>query len=448
MGSRIARIVNEVVARWRETITNPNTDAEGATKILKKLNRHAKVYCVDTPAQFFIAQAIMRGRVAKKNAGHLCDLLDIDSGFVDGISRAGGTREILAGRGWFRNQPMNITDTMLQEHLAKITKTTSIRRRWMRSSSDDNLVRFQLCDLNSLHELMVPSQWAIRNTRGEEAAKTARELRDRLAFTAGRVSRSMLTTNQAVSNFTADLMANQFDANMHWFDAVHAAILAKALNIKDFKITAYNELFHYVPAVMQFVDGFLLLAQKPIVKTNEENLLHNESGPAVEYQDGHKFWFFEGHALTQLGEKIIMDPQNLDVKEVNKLQNEEERRIAIDRIGWGKFLQETGAKVIDYRENWVDNTVEVLIRPAKTREAWRPDPLRMVLSCRSTGRKYFLAVPEDAIEPVGNRALTDPDDNKALKIKTCETAQKWLAGGGVCQHLPYAATELNVIGAS
>jgi len=215
-------------------------------------------------------------------------------------------------------------------------------------------------------------------------------------------------------------------------------------------VTAHAEIFHYVPAMMRFRRGFLLLGQRPKIAVNADEELHNEAGPAIEFADGHKFWFIDGHPLNELGEKIVMTPEALTQVEIIKIGNEEERRVAIDRFGWGRYLQEGGGKVLDYRENWVDNTVEVLIKPPSRGESrFDKDPLRMVLACRSTGRKYFIAVPPEKVN-VGSSAtrFAAEDDLNAKHVKTCEMAQSWFANGGTCEYLPYANKELNIIGAS
>jgi hypothetical protein len=197
---------------------------------------------------------------------------------------------------------------------------------------------------------------------------------------------------------------------------------------------------HCIPAFMQFNnDGFLILGKQPVMRRNAENLLHNETGPSVEWGDGMREWHIDGHALQQAGQMIVLEPEKLTEEIINNLSNEEERRLAIERLGWDKYLAKTKAVIIDSRENAVDGTVELLIAPPPSEGLiGRQEPMRMVLACRSTGRKYFLAVPNSA---VFNR-LGEPE------IKTCEQAQKWFAGGGTTEHLPYAKHALNIVGAS
>jgi hypothetical protein len=194
---------------------------------------------------------------------------------------------------------------------------------------------------------------------------------------------------------------------------------------------------------MQFNDAYMILGSRPTVHTNAENNLHRETGPAVQWNDGTGMWFLDGHVLRERGEQIVLRPETLKAEDINNLKNEEERRVAIDRVGWGKFLADNGATVIDRRDNCVDNTIEVLIKqPKRRKETWAPEePLRMVLACRSTGRKYFIAVPKE----FGNERFSD---TPAKEITNCAEAQQWLADGAVTEHLPYANKPLNIVGAS
>jgi hypothetical protein len=232
--------------------------------------------------------------------------------------------------------------------------------------------------------------------------------------------------------------------NWHKYDAVQAEIISKAIGCKEAATIWPYEIFHHVPAIMQFDNAFLILAGKPKVHFNADGEIHNDVGPAVEWADGKKFWYIDEHYLaSESAEKIVMSPETLTKDEILAIQNEEERRVAIDRMGWSKYLTAIDAKIADSRENWVDNTYEVLIDPPteEPAESWRRrnEPLRMVLSCRSTGRKYFIAVP---------RARDLNIDGTENKIKNCADAQMWLSDGATTKYLDYAKYSMNVIGAS
>jgi hypothetical protein len=442
MSKKFQRIISEVVARWQNTILHDTAvDVDAAKKLLIGKNKKIKVFAVDSPLQFYIAQAIIRGRIAKSSAKEYCDYLGIDSAFAANVQKCGGMRDIVNGNYWSRHMKNNLMDNMMQQHLHKLTQKTKgsaiPARRWRSSSGRDNTAAIALCTLSDLYNLFISMP-----ATGAPDVNEYEKLAYKLSYRNSRlVERAQITLSGAVSNFTEDLEAGEFQPQQHWFDAVHAEIVAKMLNCKDPEIIKYQEIFHYTPAVMQFRDAYLILGKRPVMRLDADDNLHNESGPAVQWADGKAVWFFEGHYLAKHGEKIIMAPETLKPKEIQEIDNEENRRVAIDRYGWGKYLHDSGAVVLDSRENWVDNTVEVLIAPRKTKAAFGREPLRMVLSCRSTGRKYFIAIPEILPESRFN-----PDN--IAPINTCEAAQSWLANGAVCDHLPYAVNALNIVGAS
>jgi len=447
MSKKLQRIISDVTARWQNTILNNTAvDVDAAKKLLIGKNKNIKVFAVDSPLQFYIAQAIIRGRLSKPSAHECCNYLGIDSAFTADIKKCGGMRDIISGTSWYRHMPTNLINNMLQQHLHKLTdkdkKGTLPARRWGSSSISDDHAAINMCSLSNLYSFLISAP----EPKKEELRKTYDALTYQLSYRNSRmVDRAQVTLAGAVSNFTADLEAGEFRPEQHWFDAVHTEILAKMLNCKDVEIIKYHEIFHYTPAVMQFRDAYLVLGKRPVVHVDADKNMHNETGPAAQWADGKEAWFFEGHHLSQYGKQIITAPETLTTKEIQDIDNEENRRVAIDRYGWGKYLHDSGGVVLDSRENWVDNTVEVLIAPPKTFKTsfYRPMPLRMVLSCRSTGRKYFLAVPEELHENVQEFGAAG-----VKPITTCEEAQNWLANGSRCEQLPYASASLNIVGAS
>jgi hypothetical protein len=432
MSKRFGKIMKETAARWQETLLNDKPrDMDKLKKILIGKNREMQVFVVDSPLQFYLAQAVIRGRLSKKRAKEYCAILDIDNKFVDDLHKTGGMRAMVGGMPWQRSYSHNIVDNIVDAFsenaynaMKGIAATTPLPRARFGRQTNDDLFVFGLCDVNRLHREFFPYG----------AKKELIGIYNHINFNTRIVERSMFSLMSAVSWRPHDIVSGDFNLAQHKFDAVHAEMICKALNCKDPEITKSFEVFHYAPAIMCFRNSYLVLSQRPALQINTSNELHSETDKAVKFADGSGFWFIEGRPLREQGEKIVMSPDKLEPEEITAIQNEEERRIAIDRFGWGKYMAATGAKVINRRDNYVDNTVEVLIKPVNNRESWRQDPLRMVLSCRSTGRKYFIAVPE-----------TIANDEK---INTCAKAQKWLADGAVTEHLPYASVPLNIVGAS
>ena len=239
---------------------------------------------------------------------------------------------------------------------------------------------------------------------------------------------SYMTLYSAVSDQVVDIVTNDgqdYDCANHSFDATQAEAVCHMLGCKDPVVTYSHEILHHVPAYMRFTKSFLLLTERPKISVNAEGNIHNETGSAVSYADGSGFWFLDGHILVDQGEKIVMRPETLTPIEIQGIDNEEERRLAIDRFGWEKFLDGVGAVVLDKRENWVDNTVEVLVRIPEIKlpdNKFRPASSRAILSCRSTGRRYMLAVPDESEANWWLRHRSNP-------IMSCEDVQNWMSNG-------------------
>jgi hypothetical protein len=101
-------------------------------------------------------------------------------------------------------------------------------------------------------------------------------------------------------------------------------------------------------------------------------------------------------------EQVVLRPETQTAGQIRRERNAETKRIRIERFGWGCYLAEVGAVVIDRRRNDIEATRETLFRT--------PDRAKiLVCACPSTARVYALAVPRD--------------------VRTCERAQAWLSSG-------------------
>ena len=126
-------------------------------------------------------------------------------------------------------------------------------------------------------------------------------------------------------------------------------------------------------------------------------ILHCEDGPAVFYPDGFSIWAIEGILVD---EQIVMSPETQTIEQIEQEDNEEVKRIRLNRFGWHRYLQETKAHVLDVSmPSEVHRWMEALL---KTKDGL------VVLTTYdpSTGRPYALEV--------------DPE------CQTCEEAQAYL----------------------
>jgi hypothetical protein len=145
---------------------------------------------------------------------------------------------------------------------------------------------------------------------------------------------------------------------------------------------------------------FVLLCERAVERhADDENLPHCETGPAVSWQCGTKAWYIHGVIVD---EQVVMRPETQTVKQITDEQNEEVRRVRIERFGWERFLRESKAKQCDSRRNDRDAQAETLYQlKGGTRRFVCVDP--------STGRRYALGVPR--------------------RVQTCEQAQEWMSHG-------------------
>jgi hypothetical protein len=150
-----------------------------------------------------------------------------------------------------------------------------------------------------------------------------------------------------------------------------------------------------------FNDDVVYVSRKPVtLKFNDAGQLHNSEGKSCEYADGWGIYSING---VSVDEQIVMHPETQTVHQIRKEENEEVKRIRIERFGWDAFLTEIGAELIDERVNDIEGTKEFLF----TSETDKMTALLCI--CPSTAKEFVLEI--------------DPS------IKTCREAQAFLSNG-------------------
>jgi hypothetical protein len=156
-----------------------------------------------------------------------------------------------------------------------------------------------------------------------------------------------------------------------------------------------------------FGGAIILTERHSELHRNEAGRLHRLNGPAVKYPDGFSIWLVNG---VRVDEQIIMHPETQTIEQVKAEQNEEIKRIRIERLagadapiveGWIKFLKGIGATRIDRRTNDLEATKEILYGFYGGRV--------LICHCPSTAKQFALEVPAE--------------------ISTCRDAQNWLSSG-------------------
>jgi hypothetical protein len=129
-----------------------------------------------------------------------------------------------------------------------------------------------------------------------------------------------------------------------------------------------------------------LLIERPRLRVRGE-LLHRDDEPAVVWPDGSERWYWQGIAVPAA---IVANRDSLTAEHVARIDNQELRRVTLERLGWERFLETANAELRaqdDYGKLWLTqirldgertHLVEVVNASAE------PD---------GTYRRYFLRVP-------------------------------------------------------
>jgi hypothetical protein len=91
--------------------------------------------------------------------------------------------------------------------------------------------------------------------------------------------------------------------------------------------------------------GAVVLTERPSInKIDELGLLHCEDGPAIQYRDGFSVYSWRG---TRIPAEWITDKASLTAKTALTWANGEQRRAAVQIVGWDRIIEKTGGKVMD-----------------------------------------------------------------------------------------------------
>jgi hypothetical protein len=479
MKSKISKaqrtIVHNTLERWVHNLTEGNPDPHKAEEYLKAgyknglgsyrrdhyKNVGVNFHVVASPIAFMIAVTVARGRMSKRNAQGLCKELGIESGFLRDIHRDSLLKWNPDTNRWRQEVNNEFTRTWLrsirEEYLSDEQLVATINgrvRRWWRNRNDVSensvqlayrtndltqnisILRSMLNDAIGLEQVNHTSRgWDGRQNTFKRAIAESRqnELANQIIWDSNTTRGSIGELRRAID--ITDLMRQQQNDNFApevWLGsvpkAVDAEILCRILKIDNPAMTWEHEVFHHCTAFAAFQRSCIVLAARPQLSMNDEGNLHSTTGPAVSWADGTRLWFNDGHYLNECGKRIVAEPEKLSTAHILEINNEETRRVAIEKFGWDRFIAEANCPVIDRRVNDIDNTIEMLVGAPRSDEGPQLRQNRMVLFCRSTGRRYFLGVPRN--------------------IESCEAAQTWMSDSGSNPLIPYSAMPMRLVGAS
>lgn len=98
--------------------------------------------------------------------------------------------------------------------------------------------------------------------------------------------------------------------------------------------------------------GFVTVSDRPHTIRTEQigprgwgsHQLHCDDGPAIAWRDGFAIFAIHGVVVPR---HVVEAPDTITLKEIDSETNAEIRRIMIERYGEGRYLTETGAKLLD-----------------------------------------------------------------------------------------------------
>lgn len=154
-----------------------------------------------------------------------------------------------------------------------------------------------------------------------------------------------------------------------------------------------------------------IIQDRPLmIKFDDRNRLHCETGPAIQYADG--FEVHSWHGVTVPGKWIKKD---LTAAEALKVSNTEQRRAACEILGWANILKELNSVVIDQDEDPMIGTLVEVDIPEIGKEKF------LKVLC-GTGREFAIPVPPDMKTALQSNAWTfglkSPEDLRDLEIRT------------------------------
>lgn len=133
--------------------------------------------------------------------------------------------------------------------------------------------------------------------------------------------------------------------------------------------------------------------RNPTVGLDERGRLHSNDRAAIEFQDGYACYFWHGVTVSA---DLVLDPESITVRAIEREQNVEIRRIMIERYGSTNFMFDSGAELVARDE------FRVLYRnPAIGGQ----EPVQLVQVTNATPeaddshKTYFLRVPPTVTTP-------------------------------------------------
>ncbi len=138
-----------------------------------------------------------------------------------------------------------------------------------------------------------------------------------------------------------------------------------------------------------------------VLSRDERGRLHSLSGPAVAYPDGWAIYAVHG---VRVPADIITNPENITSMRIDAEQNAEVRRVMIERMGYERYILESGAQLLNtdaygslYRKELSDDEPLVMVHVLNS----TPEPDGSI-------KKYMLRCQPELRPLLGNQQFGEP----------------------------------------
>lgn len=148
------------------------------------------------------------------------------------------------------------------------------------------------------------------------------------------------------------------------------------------------------------------------IRLDNEGRLHNENGASLAFRDGFEVFSFHDVVLP---EYVVMRPKEITVEKIEAEKNAEVRRIMTERFGYGRYLSETGAKVLDMDVIAVNTLDEAFGSMPRALMEDKQGQRWLVGTDGSTKRVYYMRAPSEANTCAeAHSALAGFDENQII----------------------------------
>lgn len=143
--------------------------------------------------------------------------------------------------------------------------------------------------------------------------------------------------------------------------------------------------------------NFIMVCERPHgIKKDDQGRLHSETGPAIDYGDTFKLYFWHGVSVPK---NWIMNKSSINPQDVLLTSNIEQRRAGCEILGWNKILEQLNAVCINkHPDPMVGELLEVTLPDAGEE--------RFLKVLCGTNREFALPVPKEVNTALEAQAWT------------------------------------------